>query len=1009
MRCEHCGHDFVIQDEHFVGKNVKCPECGEQNLCSTRRVMLLCSECKRELECEVWMLGSRTECPFCGKTISLVRPGSPDDRFPNAYLPPGYELGSCKIVSCLAMGGMGEVYLAHHELLDTDVALRLLFPDRNGSVSDPSFEHLLREARLACRLKSPHIVSVIDVQIEQRLNFGYIVMEYVRGKDLESMLSGPPMSEDSVLNAARQVALALVEAAKLNFVHRDIKPGNIIIADDGRVKLADLGIAKFSGDTVPIPGTRITGTIHYAAPEQLLNPESIDARADIYSLGAAMYNLLSNRRPFDGSSVMSIVAKVLKGEFPPLAEAAPEVSPATCRLVTAMMATDPAKRPQSAADLVREIDRVLRERSGRTGIRRYLPSPAAISDFFRDASPTRRMKVAGIAVAILLLVGAIWGAVSFTSSDSHVETRPDLLKRLPDRPRKQVLEATAQAPSAPAAQRPDAPEAAPAPRKPEAPEAAPVPQKPEAPEAAPAPQKPAASAPAPTAPQPPARTAPRRPSRPQQAAVIPDSPVNYIRLLVMVAWFLSGIKVMQQLAQKRNRKSRYVETHYTVLNFAALVAGPLVWVIVELQEKLYNKVKKVQGKVMNLPEIVNSQGEPAFRDVEDSDEGDVVFKVRSLLAQALTLHASDIFIDPKAGNASVIRFRVDGALRIIEEIDADQGSKIINVIKVVSGMNISERRRPQDGSFSLTGPFGDISLRTATVGSLGGEKVALRILGDDSGPKTLAAAGIAGRDLAVMENAVKLPSGMILICGPTGSGKTTTLYAMLNSIDYSIKNVISIEDPIEHIMPSISQMEVNESAGITFSQLLRNALRQNPDVICVGEIRDEDTAAVAVHAAQTGHLIIATLHSNDNISTIDRLANLNVPLRSIAGTLQVVISQRLVRKLCTCKKRVEPTPEQQATLREAGQECTCVYEPVGCPKCGNTGYSGRMAVFDILTVNDELRALLEDEHTNLSNVRRQLEKASHGNVMARGGYALVARGITSIAEVVRVTLDLKNQ
>ena len=324
-------------------------------------------------------------------------------------------------------------------------------------------------------------------------------------------------------------------------------------------------------------------------------------------------------------------------------------------------------------------------------------------------------------------------------------------------------------------------------------------------------------------------------------------------------------------------------------------------------------------------------------------------------------------------------------------------------------MNISERRRPQDGSFSLTGSLGDISLRTATVGSLGGEKVALRILGDDSGPKTLAAAGITGRDLAVMESAVRLPSGMILICGPTGSGKTTTLYAMLNSIDYSIKNVVSIEDPIEHIMPSISQMEVNESAGITFSQLLRNALRQNPDVICVGEIRDEDTAAVAVHAAQTGHLIIATLHSNDNIGTIDRLANLNVPLRSIAGTLQVVISQRLVRKLCTCKKRVEPTPEQQETLRQAGQECAYIYEPVGCPKCGGTGYSGRMAVFDILTVNDELRALLEDEHTNLSNVRRQLEKASHGNVMARGGYALVAKGITSVAEVVRVTLDLKNQ
>ena len=250
MRCEHCGYEFVIPDEHFVGKNIKCPKCGEQNLCSTRRVMLLCPECKRELECEAWMLGNRTECPFCGKSIKLSRPDSPDDKARNAYLPSGYELGNYRIISCLGVGGMGEVYLAHHKLLDVDVALKLLFPYRNSSVGDPSFEPLLHEARLACRLKSPHIISVTDVQIEQRLNFGYIVMEYVRGKDLESMLSGPPMSEDSVLNTARQVALALVEAAKLNIVHRDIKPGNIMITDDGTVKLADLGIAKSSGDAV---------------------------------------------------------------------------------------------------------------------------------------------------------------------------------------------------------------------------------------------------------------------------------------------------------------------------------------------------------------------------------------------------------------------------------------------------------------------------------------------------------------------------------------------------------------------------------------------------------------------------------------------------------------------------------------------------------------------------------------------------------------------------------------
>ena len=185
----------------------------------------------------------------------------------------------------------------------------------------------------------------------------------------------------------------------------------------------------------------------------------------------------------------------------------------------------------------------------------------------------------------------------------------------------------------------------------------------------------------------------------------------------------------------------------------------------------------------------------------------------------------------------------------------------------------------------------------------------------------------------------------LVLLSPTGSGKTSTLYAMLKSIDYSIKNVISIEDPIEHVVPAISQMEVNTRAGITFGSLLRNALRQNPDIICLGEIRDEETAEIAVQAAQTGHLIIATLHSNDNIGTIDRLANLNIPLRSIANTLQLVVSQRLVRKLCSCKKHRPPTEEEKAAMQKYDIDCSKVWIPKGCPKCGETGFSGRIALF----------------------------------------------------------------
>ena len=481
--------------------------------------------------------------------------------------------------------------------------------------------------------------------------------------------------------------------------------------------------------------------------------------------------------------------------------------------------------------------------------------------------------------------------------------------------------------------------------------------------------------------------------------------LDFIRFLILIAWLLSGLKVMKYLNSKERRSQEIVMKYHEYLNLSSLLAGPLVFLFVEFHCRFYGKVQKIFEKKLLLPDILDNQGQVVFQD-SNSDDSEAIFYLRKLLADALTLHASDIFIDPK-GNAAQLRFRVDGGLRLIEETDSDFSAKIVNVIKVAAGMDITERRRPQDGAFSLTGPLGDISLRVATVGAFGGEKVAMRILGDESGPKTLAAAGLEGKELAMLEQGARLPSGMVLICGPTGSGKTTTLYAMLNSIDYSIKNVISIEDPIEHIMPAISQMEVNESAGITFPQLLRNALRQNPDIICLGEIRDEETAQVAIHAAQTGHLIIATLHSNDNIGTIDRLANLNIPLRSIAGTLRLVVSQRLVRKLCSCKKHRPPTPDEEKVMARFGLRCSKVFVPAGCPQCGNTGYSGRMALFDILAVNDELRALLEDEHTNLSNIRKKLECANEGNLMLKGGCSLVAKGVTSFDEIQRVTLELK--
>ena len=425
--------------------------------------------------------------------------------------------------------------------------------------------------------------------------------------------------------------------------------------------------------------------------------------------------------------------------------------------------------------------------------------------------------------------------------------------------------------------------------------------------------------------------------------------------------------------------------------------------------------------------IFDARGEEMYGSDEshDLELSDAICELKKILYEAVRSNSSDIFIDPRSNGVQVVRIRVDGALRVMNEIMPPLGDNLINVIKVAAGMDITEKRRPQDGSFSIVSDLGPASLRVASVGAFGGEKMTIRLLGSGMGPLTLEDAGLRDDNLRCMRNSVRLPSGMVLICGPTGSGKTTTLYALLKAIDYKMKNVISIEDPIEHVVENVSQMEVNTKANISFAQLLRNALRQNPDIICIGEIRDEETAQVAVHAAQTGHLIIATLHSNDNIGTIlrltigtvhssdnvgtiDRIVNLGVPLRSVAGVLQLIVSQRLVRKLCECAVPDTPSPELVHYLRRAGLPTDGFRKARGCRKCGGTGYLGRQALFDIMVMDNRLREVFEDEHATISTVKIEIEARHGSSIMAYEGYKLAAQGVTSIEEVERVTFDMEH-
>jgi len=266
---------------------------------------------------------------------------------------------------------------------------------------------------------------------------------------------------------------------------------------------------------------------------------------------------------------------------------------------------------------------------------------------------------------------------------------------------------------------------------------------------------------------------------------------------------------------------------------------------------------------------------------------------------------------------------------------------------------------------------------------------------------TLTNVGLSGKQRAIIENAISKPSGMILMCGPTGSGKTTTLYAMLNEIDFFTRNVITVEDPIECVLPNTSQIEINPKADITFAKSLRSILRQDPDVICVGEIRDEETAAIALRASQTGHLVLATVHSNTNASALIRLLDLGVTPLLLSSGLSVIASQRLLRRLCSCKRPAELSQSQVHDFDEKGIKYKNIFQAEGCKKCHQTGYRGRTGIFDILVLDDRLKAKIANNELSINQLRKDGDKKGKSSLWKQG-LKLVLSGITSFEELKRV-------
>lgn len=384
------------------------------------------------------------------------------------------------------------------------------------------------------------------------------------------------------------------------------------------------------------------------------------------------------------------------------------------------------------------------------------------------------------------------------------------------------------------------------------------------------------------------------------------------------------------------------------------------------------------------------------------EDSPVVRLVNQIIVQAAQQRASDIHIDPTV-DAVRIRYRVDGVMRTEQVLPKYMQPIIVARIKIMANLNIAEKRLPQDGRMQIEANLRQIDIRVSTLPAIHGEKCVMRLLDSKNAILELDKLNMSSANFDAFTSMVKASHGITLVTGPTGSGKTSTLYAALNTVATDDKNVITVEDPVEFQMAGVNQIQVNSNIGMTFARGLRSILRQDPDIIMVGEIRDTETAEIAVRAALTGHLVLSTVHTNDAVSTVTRLIDMGVEPFLVASSVIGVLAQRLVRKICDhCAEPYKMLPAEEQWFEERGLPTSHVVRGRGCGYCGKTGYRGRIAIHEVLKMDDALRAMVLEKRAD-SDYRNYL-KGLGVQSMLDDGLAKVAVGLTTTAEVMRVTM-----
>ncbi|MBO4894969.1 MAG: Flp pilus assembly complex ATPase component TadA [Clostridia bacterium] len=398
----------------------------------------------------------------------------------------------------------------------------------------------------------------------------------------------------------------------------------------------------------------------------------------------------------------------------------------------------------------------------------------------------------------------------------------------------------------------------------------------------------------------------------------------------------------------------------------------------------------------------------AFANEEEEEEVDlqsapIVQLVKSIIEQAVRSRASDIHIDAHETQV-VVRFRIDGVLKNVMSYDIELLPVIITRIKIIGGMDISEKRRAQDGRITIYVDHLEYDLRVSILPTSYGEKVVMRIASTVGLTKTKAQLGMKEAELKRFEHILSNPNGIILVTGPTGSGKSTTLYTALSELNDETVNIITVEDPVEANISGLNQVQVNPKAGLTFASALRAILRQDPDIIMIGEIRDYETASIAVQASITGHLVVSTLHTNSSAATITRLLDMGVESYLIADSVVGVIAQRLVRKLCQhCKKGRDATDEEKRILGIPVYKPFTIYDPAGCPMCSDTGFYGRTGVYEIMEITPELKRLITAK-SNTEEIKNAALKDGM-NTLRMSAAQYVLEGVTTITEMLKVSYE----